>query len=88
MAVGRTAALTTELRLPLAQPTRLMLTCGYHVHQVIFARRIQCIPQRRAFYSISPLRASLTQLSTAPQARGRLSLQLQPPIHSINGPWE
>ena len=101
IAVRRTAALTTEPRLPLVQPTlggphfwmsrraegcrnrhitRLMLICGYHLRQGTLTRHIQCIPLRRAFYSINLLRASLTQQSTF-LLEGPL-LQLQPPLHS------
>ena len=56
--------------------TRLMLICGYHQNQGTFTRRIRCIPLRRAFYKINPLRASLSQQSTVP-LEGLLRLQSQ-----------
>jgi hypothetical protein len=93
--VRRTAALTTEPRLPLVQPTlgglrvlmsrttegrrdshitRLMLTCRYHLHQVIGGRRIQRIPLRLDFRNINPLQAPLSHKGTIPLE----SLSLQP----------
>jgi hypothetical protein len=94
--VRRTAALTTEPRLPLVQPTlgglrvlmsrttegrrdshitRLMLTCRYHLHQVIGGRRIQRIPLRLDFRNINPLQAPLTHQGIIPLRLELLSLQ-------------
>ena len=59
-----------------------MLTCGYPLHRVNYGRRNQCIPLRRAFHSINPLRTPLAHQLTVPLEG--LSLQLQPPVHSVN----
>ena len=64
-----------------SRTTRLILNCRYP-HQATCPRHIQCIPQRRAFYSANPLPAPLTQQSTAPLEG--LCIQLQPRIHSVN----
>jgi hypothetical protein len=66
--------------------TRLMLTCRYHLHQVTCARRIQCIPLRRASRNINPLQALLTLQGIVPLAA--LSLQLHQPIRTINSLWQ
>jgi len=99
--VRRTAALTTELRLPLvwstlgslrvlmsrttegrgdSRITRLMLTCRYHLHQVIGGCRIQCIPLRLDSRNINPLRAPLTHQGIIPLRLELLPLQ---PIRTI-----
>ena len=53
--------------------SRLILTCRYHLHQVI-GRRIQCITLRRDSRNINPLQAPLSHKGTIPLE----SLSLQP----------
>ena len=62
-----------------------ILTCRYH-HQVNCARRIQCIPLRRATRSINQLQAPVTLQGAVPL--GGLFRQLQQSTHIINSPWQ
>ena len=60
--------------------TRLMLTCRYHLHQVITGPRIQYIPLLLAFRNINPLQALLTHQGIIPLRLEPRSLQ---PIRTI-----
>ena len=64
----------------------LILNCRYRHQAPLCSLHSVYFYQRRAFYSINPLPAPLTQQSTVPPEEPYI--QSRPPIHCVNGLWE